>query len=213
MHVYGKTDCLPRKEGSPDAFGVKYKKLRDLSKVIALASTYGATAAQLAPTTGKSREDTQEDSDNYFETFPDVAKMMLDSHNMAKRQGYVTNLFGRPRRMPEAKRINKIYGNVPHHELPYEARNILNLAVNHRIQSTGASIVNRAAIKFKENASLAGIDCKLVVQVHDSLVVECEQADAEAIALLLQDAMENTTQLEGIALEAVPKIGQNLAEV
>lgn len=213
MEVYSKYDCTPRKEGSPDAFGVKYKKLRDLSKVIALASTYGATAHQLAPTTGKSIDDTQQDIDNYFEQFPDVAKMMLDSHEQAKKTGQVLNLFGRPRRMPEAKRIVKLYGNLAHKDLPYEARNLLNLAVNHRIQSTGASIVNRAAIKFYENCKQAEIPCKLVVQVHDSLVVECNEQDAENISLLLRDAMENTVQLEGIRLEAVPKIGVNLALV
>lgn len=213
MEVYDKTDCIPRKEGSPDAFGIKYKKLRDLSKVIALASTYGATAHQLAPTTGKSIDDTQQDINAYFERFPGVAKMMTDSHKQAKKNGQVVNLFGRPRRIPEAKLINKLYGDIPHAELPYEARSLLNLAVNHRIQSTGASIVNRAAIQFKVNSTLAGIDCKIVVQVHDSLVVECDEQNANDISMLLQDAMENTTQLEGIALEAAPKIGKNLAEV
>ena len=109
MGVYGKTDCVPRKEGSPDAFGIKYKKLRDLSKVIALASTYGATAHQLAPTTGKSVEDTQEDIDSYFERFPGVRTMMLEAHALTKKDGYVTNLFGRMRRMPEAKKIGRAH--------------------------------------------------------------------------------------------------------
>lgn len=213
MEVYDKSDCIPQKDGSPDAFGIKYKKLRDLSKVIALASTYGATAHQLAPTTGKSIEDTQQDIDNYFERFPGVAQMMLNSHEMAKRDGYITNLFNRPRRMPEAKNIVKLYGNKSHAELPYEVRNMLNLAVNHRIQSTAASLVNRAAIKFHANCLELDLKVQMVAQVHDSIVVECDEADSETISLLLQDAMENTTELEGIRLEAVPKIGKNLAEV
>lgn len=213
MKVYGKYDCTPQKEGSPDAFGVKYKKLRDLSKVIALATVYGATPNQLAPTTGKSIEDTAEDINEYLEQFPGVAKMMLESHEQAKTKGQVVNLFGRPRRIPEATRIKKLYGNQPHADLPYEARTLLNLACNHRIQSTGASIVNRAAIAFSNNCKTAGIDHKMVVQVHDSIIIECDEADAENIAILLQDAMENTTQLEGIALEAIPKIGKNLSEV
>lgn len=212
MEVYDKHDCLPRKEGD-NAFGVKYKKLRDHSKVIALASTYGATAHQLAPTTGKSIEDTQQDIDNYFERFPGVAQMMLDSHATAKAEGAVVSLFGRPRRMPEAKKITKLYGNVSHSELPYEIRNMLNLAVNHRIQSTAASLVNRASIAFHKNCIKFGLNAKLILQVHDSLVVECLPQDAEIISLLLQDAMENTTQLDGIRLEAIPRIGKNLAEV
>lgn len=213
MEVYNKTDCIPRKEGSPDAFGVKYKNLRDLSKVIALASTYGATAHQLAPTTGKNIEDTQQDIDNYFEAFPGVKQFMLDSHMEGKEVGSVKNLFGRLRRIPEAKKIVKVYGNIDHADLPYEARSLLNLSVNHKIQSTGASIVNRAAIRFYNNCREAKIDCKLVCQVHDSLIVECNEADAENVNILLRDAMENTVTLEGIDLEALPKIGKNLSEV
>ncbi len=213
IQVFDKYDAEPKKEGSENAFGVKYKKLRDLSKVIALASTYGATAFQLSPTTGKNSEDTQEIIDQYFERFPNVAKMMLESHEQAKAHGQVVNMFGRPRRMPEAKKIKKLYGNISHAELPYEVRNLLNLAVNHRIQSTGASIVNRAAIEFKRLCSEAGIECKIVCQVHDSLVIECKEADGEDVAALLQHSMTNTTILPGVPLEAVPKIGKNLSEV
>lgn len=212
MEVYDKIDCIPRKEGSPDAFGIKYKRLRDLSKVIALASTYGATAHQLAPTTGKSIDDTQEDIDNYFEKFPDVKIMMTESHKQAKAQGYVLNLFGRPRRMPEAKRIEKLYGTVSHAELPYEARNLLNLAVNHRIQSTAASICNRAAIAAHNNCKKANIDCKIILQVHDEIVIECDKLDSENVALILQHSMENTTLLPGVLLQAIPWVKENLAK-
>ena len=213
MEVYDKYDCTPQKEGSSDAFGVKYKRLRDLSKVIALASTYGATAHQLAPTTGKSINETQEDIDSYFERFPGVKEMMLEAHRIAKREGQVKNIFGRPRRMPEAKKIDKIYGKVSHDRLPYQVRNILNLAVNHRIQSTGASIVNRSAIRFYSLCRVHSLQCRLVLQVHDSLVVECLEADKTKVLELLKEAMENTIDLKTIKLEAVPKIGQNLAEV
>lgn len=209
MEVYGKTDCIPRKDGSPDAFGIKYKRLRDLSKVIALASTYGATAFQLSSTTGKSADDTQMDIDEYFERFPGVKQFQIESHAFVRNKGFVSSLYGRIRRLNEAKLIP----NAEHSELPYEARNILNLAVNHRIQSTGASIVNRAAIAFFNNAKEAGIECQIVNQVHDSLIIECNEADAENISLLLQDAMENTITLKGVKLEAIPKIGKSFAEV
>lgn len=213
MEVYEKYDCTPQKEGSPDAFGIKYKDLRNKSKVIALASTYGATAKQLSSTTGKSVDDTQLDIDRYFESFPGVKNMMLESHNTAKNTGKVNNLFGRPRRMPEAMEIVKIYGDAQHKDLPYEARNILNLACNHTIQSTAASIVNRAAITFYNNSRLAKINCNILMQVHDSIVVECNDYDADSVCILLQDAMETTTRLKGVSLEAIPKIGRTLADV
>jgi len=210
MEVYDKFDCIPKKDGSPEAFGVKYKKLRQDAKVFCLASTYGATGFQLAAALGKSSDDAQRDIDEYFEKFPGVRKMMVSSHDEAKKTGKVHNLFGRPRRLPDAKKIDKLYGNRP--DLPYEARNILNQAVNFRIQSTGASIVNRIAIALYNNLRIAGIDAKIVLQVHDSIIVECNEADAENVAALLQDAMENTIVLEGIAFEAVPDIGKSLAE-
>jgi len=213
MEVFNKTDCTPQKEGSPEAFGIKYKSLRNLSKTIALASTYGATARQLAPTTGKSIEDTQEDIDRYFETFPGVKEMMLKAHASVKKHGRVENYFGRPRRMPEAIKIKEIYGNTHHSELPYKIRNILNLAVNHTIQSTGASIVNRAAIAFYNRCKELKIEAKIVLQVHDSFVVECPEKLADIVASLLKDCMEKTVELPGITLEALPKIGHNLAEV
>lgn len=211
--VFDKMDATPQKEGSPDAFGVKYKKLRDATKVFSLASVYGASAFQLAKTVGKSEEATQEDMDAYFERFPGVPEMMLEAHELAKTHGFVANIFGRKRRIPEAQRITKLYGKKLHADLPYEARSLLNLSVNHRIQSTGASIVNRAAIAFTNDRKQAGIDARLVCQVHDSLIVECNEADADNILILLENAMINTVTLEGVQLEALPKIGKNLAEV
>lgn len=212
MEVYDIHDAAPQKDGSSNAFGIKYKRLRDLSKVIALASAYGATAHQLAPTTGKSIDDTQEDMNKYFERFPGVQTMMLEAHNIVKNQGFVTNLFGRVRRLPEAKKITSIYKKAKHEDLPYEVRRLLNEACNFRIQSTGASIVNRSAIMFYKNKKLANIDCHLVSQIHDELVVECNESDAESVALLLQSAMETTVSLEGVPLEAIPRITKNLAK-
>lgn len=208
--VYGKLECLPLKEGK-NSFGQEFPKLRQDSKVFALASTYGATGHQLAPMMGKTPDEAQQDINAYFEAFPKVREMMKESHNLAKKQGYVNSMFGRPRRIPEATKIDRIYRNSP--DLPYEARSLLNLAVNHRIQSTAASIVNRSAIKLYENLKLANINAKLVLQVHDSLIVECDEIDAENVAIIMQDAMENTCELGGVKLEAVPKIGKNLSEV
>ncbi len=138
--------------------------------------------------------------------------MMLEAHEFAKKQGYVTNLFGRKRRLPEALFIGKQYGKVKHWDLPYEARGLLNQACNFRIQSTGASIVNRAAIAFYNACQEAGLECKLVSQIHDELVAECNEEDAEMVSTLLQSAMEHTTILPGVSLEAIPRITKTLAK-
>jgi DNA polymerase-1 len=210
--VYDKYDCEPQKEGA-NAFGTKYKRLRDLSKVIALASAYGATPNQLAPTTGKNADETREDMEKYFERFPGVQTMMVEAHELAKKQGYVTSYFGRPRRMPEAMKIVKLYGQAKHWDLPYNARSLLNLACNHRIQSTGASICNRAMIKFYNLVRKLKIkECHIVSQIHDEIVVECLEKDATKVNKLLQYCMENTVLLEGMPLEAIPRVTKTLAK-
>jgi DNA polymerase-1 len=213
IEVYEKMECVPLKEGPDNAFGVVHPKLRQDAKVFSLAATYGATGAQLAPMMKKHRDEVQEDIYNYFEKFPKVAEMMLNAHAEAKNHGEVLSLFGRPRRIPEAKNIEKFYGKSHHHELPYNARKLLNLAVNHKIQSTAASIVNRAAIKLFNYFKEAEINAKIILQVHDSIVVECLEEHADSVSMLLRDAMENTTQLKNVRLEAIPKIGYSLSEV
>jgi DNA polymerase-1 len=206
--VFDCYDAKPYKDGSPDAFGVKYPKERKMTKEIALASTYGATARRLSSMIGKCVADTQDIIDAYFEKFSGVKSMIDESHAQVKKQGYVTSIFGRPRRLPEAKKFDKLYGKCE--DLPYEARNILNLSVNHRIQSTAASICNRAMIKFYNDTKQAGIVCSIVSQIHDEIIVECEESDASSVELLLQNAMETAVELPGVSLEAIPHTAKSI---
>lgn len=209
IEVYDKLDALPLKEGDINAFGVKYKSLRQDAKAFALASAYGATAYKLSTIINKSTEEAEDLIGKYFERFPGVKSMMLEAHEQAKTDGFVTNLFGRVRRLPEAKFIQK---NKKHADHDYNSRKILNKACNYRIQSTGASIINRAAIRFHGLIREAGIDAKLVLQVHDELIAECNTADADTVATLLRYAMEETTVLEGMPLEAIPRVSNTLAK-
>lgn len=216
--VFNKYDCSLKKD-DPNSFANKYPKLRNIAKVIGLSTTYGTTAPKMALAIGKTRQEAQQVIDDYFDKFPKVLKFMLESHEQAKAQGYVENLFGRKRRMPEAKEINKIYGITSHDELPYEARNILNLSVNHRVQSTGASIINRAAIAFWQYCKDLALgdprwnEVKIVLQVHDELVIEGPEALGEDISIVLKEAMENTVILPGVDLVAEPKIAHNLSDL
>lgn len=216
MEVFKKYDCTPMKEGSPEAFGVKYKKLRQIAKGIALAVTYGANAPKIAMMLGIDINEAQEVIDNYFEAFPAVRQMMLDSHKEAKTTGQVVSMFGRVRRLPAALKFDKIYGKA---KLPYEAATVLNLSVNFRNQSPAASIINRASIAFcNARDYLATEDARwsevrIVNQVHDQLVIEGPEALQDDMALLLKDSMENTNSLPGVALIARPIIGHSLADL
>lgn len=207
------------KKDDENSFAKKFPNLRNIAKVVALSSTYGTTAPKMAPAIGKPINEAQEIIDNYFERFPSVKALMLESHEIAKIEGSVSNLFGRPRRMPLAKEIKKIYGKTQHSDLPYEIRNLLNLAINHRIQSTGASIMNRAAIAcHKMCQRLAMTDhkwreVKIVMQIHDEVILEGPESLAEDMVLVLKDAMENTVILPGVDLVAEPKIAYNIADL
>lgn len=207
------------KKDDKDSFAKSFPNLRNISKVVALSSTYGTTAPKMAPTIGKSIEEAQQIIDNYFEKFPSVKALMLESHSEAKSNGRVVNLFGRPRRMPAALKIADTYGKAKHADLPYEARNVLNLAINHRIQSTGASIMNRAAIAIinyckeleKEDSEWSKVS--LVLQVHDEIILEGPEHLADEMVLVLKHSMEKTTLLPGVDLVAEPKIAYNLGDL
>jgi len=73
--------------------------------------------------------------------------------------------------------------------------------------------VNRSMIAMIQMFKDANIDAKLANQVHDSIIVECNESDAENVAIILQHCMENTVTLPGVPLEAVPQIGKSFAEV
>jgi DNA polymerase I-like protein with 3'-5' exonuclease and polymerase domains len=199
-----------------NSFAKLHPKLRDASKVFGLATPYGRTATQQATSMGIEREAAQELINSYFELYPKVEIMMLESHEIVKKDGVVYNLYGRPRRIPEAKHIKKIYGNASHGELPYEARTLLNLAMNHRVQSSAASIMNRAAIAvWKTLQDLKEVDpkfgeVKIVMQIHDELIIEGPESLETEMIDILKSCMENTTVLPGVDLIAEPKSAKSL---
>lgn len=211
--VFDKHGISLKKEDK-NSFADLFPELRQISKVVALSSTYGTTASKMSKAIGKDKQEAQEVIDEYFRKFPGVAAFMKESHELVKSNGYVESIYGRPRRIPKAKALPSLYGKTEHKDLPYDVRNLLNLAVNHRVQSSGASIVNRASIRFLELVKIAGIpDCAIVLQVHDEIVARCPEQYATKVKELLKEAMENTVILPGVDLLAEPKIGKTLADL
>lgn len=213
MPIFNRADCTTYKKDK-DSFAEKYPKLRNMAKAFALATPYGTSSFQQSRVLKLPKDECQTIINKYFEVYPKVELMMLESHQMAKSDGFVTSLYGRKRRIPEAKKIDKIYGkDIDHGELPYEARTLLNLGMNHRVQSSAASIVNRASIALHRCLKEAKIEAKIVLQVHDELIIECNQADADLVAQILKHSMEKTTILLGVELQATPVIANNLADL
>lgn len=230
--VFGKNECSLFKK-DPNYFGADpdpkdpastkrwpkkmYPELRQMSKAFALATPYGTTAFQQSIKMGLPSDECQDIIDRYFETYPAVHKMQLDFHQQAKDEGVVYSLFGRPRRIPAAKDIRELYGDCPHAELPYNSRNLLNLAVNHPIQSTGASIMNRNLIAVAQCVDVLSEtdprwkEVNIVLQVHDEGILEGPEELKEDMMALLKDCMETSVSLPGVSLIAEPKAAYDLA--
>lgn len=210
--IFDKEHCSLFKKDE-NSFAKLYEDLRNISKAFALATPYGTSAFQQAQKLKLPQKRCEEIMEKYLTRYASVHQMMLESHEMVKDHGVVYSLYGRPRRIPAGLEIRSVYGDLPHGELPYAIRNLLNLGMNHRVQSSAASIVNRAAIRFCRRMEELGLDAKLLLQVHDELIAECREEDKEIVRQELKDAMENTTLLPGVLLQADPKIAYNLADL
>lgn len=215
--VYKVEGCSLYKK-DPNWFGNKYSIFRDNTKTLVLANNYGQTANKLAQgltnENGEhySLEEAEELIESYFELYPGVKAFIHSTHEEVKENGVVYSMYGRPRHIPKAK-IIKMMGNRPHKELSYQYRTLLNLAVNFKMQSTAASIINRAAISFYKKVKEEGIRAKLVMQVHDELIAEAHKEDAEKAAQILKDCMESAVELPNVPLKAEPVIADNLADL
>ena len=91
-------------------------------------------------------------------------------------------------------------------------RNGLNNCLNFQLQSLAAAVVNRAALKINRKAKELGIDAIVQAQVHDQLIINVDEKDAEMFAPYVQELMENTTKLPGVTLKAPPEIADNWKE-
>ena len=85
-------------------------------------------------------------------------------------------------------------------------------AINFQIQSLAAGIVNRAAIAINRKAKELGIDAYVEGQVHDQLIINVKEEEAETFKPVAQEIMENIFQLEGVTLKAPPEIAENWSE-
>ena len=91
-------------------------------------------------------------------------------------------------------------------------RNGLNNCLNFQLQSLAAAVVNRAALQINRKAKELGIDAIVQAQVHDQLIINVDEKDAEMFAPYVQELMENTTKLPGVTLKAPPEIADNWKE-
>ena len=171
--------------------------MRSRAKAVNFGIVYGIGAFSLAKDIGVSRAEADSYIKSYLATYPKVASYMEDTIKQAKADGYVSTLFGRRRLLPEINNSNgmlRAFGE--------------RVARNAPIQGTAADIIKIAMVRVFNRLEKELPDAKLILQVHDELIVECAEDQANAVCKILSEEMSNSAKLS-VELTADAAYGKN----
>ena len=161
------------------------KEQRSKAKAVNFGIVYGITSFGLSQQLEITRKESQEYIDNYLEKYNGVKEYMDEQVKNAQNNGFVTTLFGRKRYIPELKSKN------------YMVREFgKRVAMNSPIQGTAADIMKIAMIKCFYELKKSGIDARIVLQVHDELLIEAAEKDAGKAIEILRESMENAVNMD-----------------
>ena len=175
-------------------------ELRSRAKAVNFGIVYGIGAFSLSKDIGVTRAEADRYIKSYLAAYPDVAAYMEKAIEDAKKNGYVTTLYGRRRYIPELSNSN---GNMR----AFGER----VARNAPIQGTAADIIKIAMIKVSRSLKEEFPTARLILQVHDELIVECDEKDAEGVCALLEREMESAADL-AVRLTAEAHFGKTWLE-
>ena len=173
---------------------------RTKSKRANFGIIYGITVFGLAERLDIPRDEAKMLIDGYFETFPQVHDYMEQSKEIARRQGYVTTLFGRRRYLPDINSANATVRG-------FAERN----AINAPIQGTAADIIKVAMIRIYQRFKAEGIKSKMILQVHDELNFSVCPEEKEKVQAIVLEEMQNAFQMR-VPLVADSGFGENWLE-
>lgn len=167
---------VPRESVTPE--------LRKRAKAVNFGIVYGIGDFSLAQDIGVTKRQAKEYIESYLDHYSGIRRFMNEIVEQAKELGYVTTLYGRRRYIPELhspKAPLRAFGE--------------RAAMNSPIQGTAADIIKIAMIETSRALKEAGIDARLILQVHDELIVEAHESCADKAAEILRDKMENAVEL------------------
>lgn len=159
--------------------------MRSSAKAVNFGIVYGIGAFSLAKDIGVTRAQADQYIKSYLDKYAGVADYMERVVAEAKEHGYVTTLFGRRRYLPELTSSNKNLRSFGER-----------VARNMPIQGTAADIIKIAMIRVSERLRTEGLRSRLIMQVHDELIVEAYQEEAEQVASLLKQEMEQACEMD-----------------
>ncbi len=187
-----------------EVFGVPLEQvdsmMRTRAKAVNFGIVYGISDFGLAKQLDIGRNEAGEYIKNYFSRYIGVKKYMDDTVKNAREQGYVVTMFGRRRYLPDIKHSN------------FNLRSFAErTAINTPIQGTAADIIKIAMLKVQQALAEAKIQSRILLQVHDELVLEVTEKERELVAKIVKKAMESAATLS-VPLTADVAWGKNWAQ-
>ena len=185
-------------------FGVPFDEvtsaMRSQAKAVNFGIVYGMSAFSLAQDIGVFQNEAQAYINAYFEKYSGVRAYMSRVIEDGKEQGYVSTIYGRRRYMPELKVSN------------FNVRSSgERMARNMPIQGTAADIMKLAMVHVHRRLKKEKLHAKMILQVHDELIIECPEAEAEHVCEILKTEMERVAELS-VPLTVDAHVGRNWME-
>lgn len=159
------------------------------AKAVNFGIVYGISAFGLSEDLSISRQEAVEYINKYFETYPGIKAFLDRQVQNGKEQGYVTTMFGRRRPIPELKSPNYMQRSFGER-----------VAMNSPIQGSAADIMKLAMIAVDQKLRAQNLKSRIVLQIHDELLVEAPKEEAETVKQLLEEQMKQAAKLR-VALE------------
>jgi DNA polymerase-1 len=177
---------------------------RRFAKVVNFGLVYGMSAYSLARSADLTLAEAEHFIAQYFGRFPQVRAYLDDTILQAQREGYVETLSGRRRYFPV------LQSTAPGQERA--RRRAQREAVNAPIQGSAADIINRAMLQLHQTLDERDLAARMIIQVHDELILEVPQAEIERVAPLVCQVMESAYTLDA-PLKVDLKVGPNWLEM
>ncbi|MHC4896096.1 MAG: DNA polymerase I [Planctomycetota bacterium] len=175
-------------------------EMRSQAKVINYGLMYGMGASRLANETGMTPPEAKKFINAYFRALPKVKDYLDGSLAAARTERCVRTLFGRIRPLPEIDSANAMQRIAAE-----------NMAVNSPLQGTAADIIKRAMLEVHRRLNEDNLQAKMILQVHDELVLDVPEAELDQVKLLLKECMEGAAELN-VPLEVDMGHGKNWLE-
>jgi DNA polymerase-1 len=168
---------------------------RSMAKMVNFGLAYGMSDFGLSTRAGISRQEAQEFINSYFAAYSGISYYMLHIKETARRQGFVTTLLGRKRHIPELHAANGALRGAGER-----------MAINMPIQGTAADIVKIAMIRLADRLTAEGFTARMLLQVHDELLLEAPRDEVDRLVPVLREVMEGALPLD-VPLTVDVKVG------